>query len=345
MMNGLTKQEVFAQMHMLLDAGLDMSKMFEIMLGEYADNRKEHELLLRLFEDIVNGDTLKDAMMKSGEFNEMDFNVVGVGESSGRLSYTMYFLSEYYMKKVSQSKTLRSALSYPVMILGFAVIVLAFMLIVIVPTFSQVYSRMGGELPALTKMLILISSNAPIVVLISVVSLLLVIFLCWSLRNSRTYQKVRSYILMSVPFISSITKIEAQCTYCRLMSLLLSSGVPLLESLEMVSCSMTVLHYRESIISMCDKIRYGASLSSCMSAYPLLFTKRLTSMVRVGEESNRLGDIFNRSADMLAENMDSTFKSFSTYIEPLMITVIGGIVAIILIAMYLPMFRLGMVIN
>lgn len=344
-MNSLTKQEVFAQMHILLDAGLDMSKVFEIMLEEYSDKRKEYELLLRLFEDVVNGDTLKDAMMKSGEFNELDINVVGVGESSGRLSYTIYFLSEYYMKKVSQSKALRSALSYPVMILCFSIIVLTFMLIVIVPTFSQVYSRMGGELPALTKMLILVSSNAPVILLISVVSLLLAISLCWSQRNSRTYRMIQSSILMSVPFISHITKIESQCTYCRLMYLLSSSGVPLLESLKMVSGSMTVIHYREAVISMCDRIRYGASLSSCMSAFPSLFTKQLISMVHVGEESNRLGDMFNRSADMLAENLDSSFKSLSTYIEPLMIIVIGGIVAIILIAMYLPMFRLGMVIN
>lgn len=157
--------------------------------------------------------------------------------------------------------------------------------------------------------------------------------------------RIRSALLMSVPLISRISKADAQCTFCRLMYLLSSSGVLMLESLNMVSHSMTILHYRDAIIAIAEKVRCGTSLSSCMSDYPSLFTGRLTSLIRVGEESNRLGDMFSRSADLLAENIDSSFKSLSTYIEPLMVTLVGGIVAIILIAMYLPMFRIGMVIG
>ena len=160
-----------------------------------------------------------------------------------------------------------------------------------------------------------------------------------------SFQRIRSALLMSVPLISRIAKADAQCTFCRLMNLLSCSGVSMLESLDMVSHSMTILHYRDAIIAIAEKVRCGASLSSCMSDYPSLFTGRLTSLIRVGEESNRLGDMFSRSADLLSENIDSSFKSLSTYIEPLMVTLVGGIVAIILIAMYLPMFRIGMVIG
>lgn len=344
MMNDQMKQELFAQMHILLDAGLDMSRMFEILLDEYK-GRKEHDLLSILFNDIVGGSTLKEAMLQSGEFNVLDFNVAGVGEASGRLAYTMRFLSEYYMKKVSQSKALRSALSYPFMILCFAVVVLAFMLIVIVPTFSQVYSRMGGELPALTQVLIRMSSNAPVVLTVSAIVLSSIFAFCWSQRKTDGFQRIRSSLLMSVPLISGIAKSDAQCTFCRLMYLLASSGVSMLDSLDMVSRSMTISHYREAIMEISDKVRCGAPLSSCMSDYPLLFTGRLTSLIRVGEESNRLADMFGRSADLLSENIDSSFKSLSTYIEPLMVTLVGGIVAIILIAMYLPMFRIGMIIS
>ena len=344
MMNDQMKQELFAQMHTLLDAGLDISRMFEILLDEYKD-RKEHGLLSILFNDIVGGSTLKEAMLQSAEFNVLDFNVVGVGEASGRLPHTMRFLSEYYMKKVSRSKALRSALSYPFMILCFAVVVLAFMLIVIVPTFSQVYSRMGGELPVLTQVLIRMSSNAPMVLTASVVVLSLIFAFCWSQRDTDGFRQIRSSLLMSVPLMSGIAKADAQCTFCRLMCLLSNSGVSMLESLELVSRSITISHYRDAIMKISDKVRCGASLSSCMSDYPLLFTGRLTSLVRVGEESNRLGDMFGRSADLLSENIDSSFKSLSTYVEPLMVILVGGIVAIILIAMYLPMFRIGMVIS
>ena len=249
------------------------------------------------------------------------------------------------MKKVSQAKALRSALSYPVMILSFAVVVLAFMLIVIVPTFSQVYSRMGGELPALTQVLIRMSENAPSVLIAAAIVLSSIAIFCWHQRKTEAFQRIRSALLMSVPLISRIAKADAQCTFCRLMYLLSSSGVSMLESLDMVSHSMTILHYRDAIMEISDKVRCGDSLSSCLSDYPSLFTGRLTSLIRVGEESNRLVDMFSRSADLLAENIDSSFKSLSTYIEPLMVTLVGGIVAIILIAMYLPMFRIGMVIG
>ena len=344
MMNEQTKQELFAQIYTLLDAGLDMSRMFEILLEEYS-GRKEHELLTGLFNNIIKCSTLKEAMEISGEFNNLDFNVVGVGEASGRLAYTMSFLSEYYMKKVIQSKALRSALSYPAMILCFAIVVLVFMLIVIVPTFSQVYSRMGGELPSLTQVLIRMSENAPFVLTLAVIVLFSIAALCWSQRKTDVFQRIKSSLLMSIPLISRITKVDAQCTFCRLMYLLSSSGVSMLESLDMVSKSMIIQHYKDVIIVVSERVRCGASLSSCMADNPLLFSRRLTSMIRVGEESNRLGDMFSRSADLLAEDIDSSFKSLTTYIEPLMVILVGGIVAIILIAMYLPMFKIGMVIS
>lgn len=343
-MSDQAKRDLFAQMHALLDAGLDISRMFYILLDEY-DGKKEHELLSLLFEAVIRGNTLKDAMMQSGEFTDLDFNVIGIGEASGRLSYTMRFLTEYYTKKVLQSKALRSALSYPIMILCFAFIVLAFMLIVIVPTFSQVYSRMGGELPTLTKIMIGLSANAPLVLSASSFTVIAVIALCWSQRNTKSYQKVKSSIMMNIPLVSYIVKADAQCTICRLMYLLTSSGVTMLESLEMVSHSMSILNYKEAISLIEERIKGGVSLSSCLAEYPLLFNRKLTAMIRVGEESNRLGDMFDRSANQLSDDLDSSFKSLSTYIEPLMVILVGGIVAVILIAMYLPMFRIGLVIS
>ncbi len=344
MMSDQIKQELFAQMHTLLDAGMDMTRMFDILREEYKD-RKEARLLLEMYESIVQGMTLKDAMIASGEFTDLDFNVIGVGEISGKLSYTLRFLSGYYTKKATQLKAVRSALSYPIMILCFAIVVLCFMLMVIVPTFSQVYSRMGGDLPALTKVLIRMSSNAPVVFSISVAVVSVLTLFCWYHRHSEDFQRLKSSILLAMPVVSRIVKYDAQCTFCRLMDLLTSSGVSMLESLDMVSRSMKLQHYRMAIIDMTERIKGGASLSSCMSAYGSLFSRKMTALLRVGEESHRLGEMFNRSADLLSDSLDTSFKSLSTYIEPVMVILVGGIVALILIAMYLPMFRLGMVIS
>lgn len=344
MMSDQIKQELFAQMHTLLDAGMDMTRMFDILNEEYA-NSKEARILSEMYDSIVRGRTLKDAMMASGEFDDLDFNVIGVGEISGKLSYTMRFLSGYYIKKINQLKSVRSALSYPVMILCFAIAVLCFMLIFIVPTFSQVYSRMGGDLPTLTKVLIKMSSNAPLVFSLSAVVVSALTVFCWYHRNTDDFKRMKSWLLMVLPVVSRIVKSDAQCTFCRLMHLLTSSGVSMLESLEMVSHSMKLQHYRIAVIDITEKIKGGASISSCMSEYNSLFSRKITALLRVGEESHRLGEMFSRSADLLSEDLDSSFKSLSTYIEPLMVIMVGGIVAIILVAMYLPMFKIGMVIS
>ena len=154
------REVLYAELHALLTAGLDFSHAFALLTEGERDVRVKG-LLERLYSGVVGGAALWQAMERSGSFRPLDCGVVRIGEQTGRLPETLDFLREYYRKRAAQRKMLSSAVSYPLVILSTAVVVVAFMLAVIVPMFEQVYARMGGELPALTRWIIALSKSFP----------------------------------------------------------------------------------------------------------------------------------------------------------------------------------------
>lgn len=338
------KSQLFAQMHNLLDAGLDMSGMFGILLAEYKDD-KDILVVKKLYNDMVNGKSFKASMEEMPCFSDLDASIVWTGEASGKLAYTLGFLSEYYSKKEKQKKMISSSMSYPIMILSFAVVVLIFMLLVIVPTFSQVYVRMGGELPVLTRIVLDLSKEAPKVLVALLVMISGLYILYRRTRTSSEFVRLKSYFLMNMPVLGKIARLDAQCSFCRLMTLLNDAGVSITDSIEIVASSLGNHHYKIALKSCALGIRIGKSLSQTLLCYPDMFSNRIVTMIRVGEETHRMGQMFAKSADMLTDELDYSIKKLITCIEPMMVLAVGGIVALILISMYLPMFRLGSIIG
>lgn len=343
-MTDLQKQELFAYMHNLLDAGLDLSRTFDVLLSGIGE-AKVYSALKNAYRDIVQGKSLNESFSDTGEFDLLDVNVLKIGELSGTLSITCNFLVNYYTAKNRRKRIIKSALSYPIMIMAFSVVVLFFMLVVIVPTFSDVYSRMGGELPVLTKRLLDMSDRIPIYsgIFISVVIVILSLF-CMKRKSAHVY-RMKSQVLMSMPIIGRGVRLDAQNTFCMLMFVLLKSGFVVLDSLEMTVNSMRISHYRTVGYVILDEIKSGRMLSEILAKYPDMFCGKMIAMIRVGEESNNLPSMFSRASEMLSEDMEYYFKKITTYIEPIMVILVGTFVAFILISMYLPMFQMGSVIK
>ena len=159
------KQELFTEMHTLLNAGLDFTRMFEVLTNEVENPLPRAGFLKEIYISIVQGDSLYTAMLKSGAFSILDCSTIRIGENTGHLEYTLSFLAEYYRKKEEQRKAVISAMAYPLVVLCFAIIVLAFMMLVIIPMFSQVYYRMGQELPDLTRRVISLSERFPQIII------------------------------------------------------------------------------------------------------------------------------------------------------------------------------------
>ena len=218
------RREVFyAELHALLTAGLDFSHAFALLIEGEREMRMKG-LLKRLFDDVVGGSALWQAMERSGTFRPLDCGVVRIGEQTGRLPDTLDFLRDYYRKRAAQRRMVASAVNYPVVILAVAAAVVAFMLSVVVPMFEEVYARMGGELPALTRGIIALSKAFPVYAAVAVIAGGGLYLLYRANRQREEVQRWRAAILLRLPVAGEIIRKNMQAQCCKLLDLLCAAG-------------------------------------------------------------------------------------------------------------------------
>ncbi|MBR6183033.1 MAG: type II secretion system F family protein [Bacteroidales bacterium] len=337
------KRLFYSQLHVLLRAGMSFASSFSVIVD--GAKGREKELYGALFEDVISGHSLWSAMQGRDDFSKLDYGVVRVGEESGNLMAALAFLSDYYQRKETQRRTIVGALSYPAIIMAVAVVVVIFMLTVVVPMFEQVYTRMGGELPSLTRFIIRLSSFLPTVLFI--VLGILAVFYCVHrvYRDTDWYQSFCAKLVLAVPVVGSLIKKVQLSRFCRIMNLLVSSDVPLLQSLELVGGILSLYPYKHSVEAVSEKVQTGSLMADAFADYPNLYDKKFLVMMRVGEETNSLDTMLQTLSDDLSEDLNYQIKQLNNMLEPALIIFIGAIVAFVLISMYLPMFKLGMTIQ
>lgn len=334
------KELLFSELLSLLSSELDFSHSFKLLISGEGDDRMRR-LLQSLYDKVVSGSSLWQAMSGSGKFSALDYGVIRIGEETGRMNEALQFLADYYHKKIAQNRMVSSAVSYPLIILVMAVVVVIFMLSVIVPMFEQVYSRMGSELPAMTRWIISVSQKFPvyaaiIIVLVTGVSLLLYLF-----RENTSVRSATASFILGMPLVGSVVKKNYQAHFCKLLYLLTSSGVPLLQGIDMLGGIITFYPYQLSFATITSGLRRGELLTAGLDRYPKLYSRKLSTLLRVGEETNRLPEMLLKQSDDLTRELEYRLKQMGSMLEPAMIFLVGILVAVILISMYLPMFKLG----
>lgn len=334
------KETLFSELHSLLCSGLDFSRSFELLISGEKDARLREELR-RLYDGVIRGASLAEAFERNGRFSALDCGVIRIGEETGRLGESLSFLADFYRKKTGQRRMVSSAVSYPLIILCTAVVVVVFMVLVIVPMFEQVYSRMGGELPALTRWIIRVSKHFPqllsgILLLLGGAAAALYLF-----RENESLRRTTASVLMRLPLVGGILRKNHQAHFCQLLYLLIGSGVPLLRGLDMLTRIITFHPYRQSLSAMGEGLNRGERFAEGMARYERLYDLKLVTLVRVGEETNRLPDMLLKQSQDLTQELEHRLKLLGSALEPLLILLVGILVAVILIAMYLPMFKLG----
>lgn len=331
---------LYAELYALLSAGLDFSHAFVLLIEEEKNSHLKN-ILKRLYEGIIDGNAMWQSMEQIGAFRSLDFGVIRIGEQTGRLIETLVFLRDYYHKRTALKRMISSAISYPLVILSVAIIVVIFMLIVIVPMFEQVYSRMGGELPLITQWIISLSQSFPFYILLMVIVLTAAYFTVRINKNKIKVQKCTSTVLLCLPFIGSIISKNYQVQFCKLLFLLSSSGIPLLTSIAMMADVIRFYPYSSSLNIIYHELEQGKLFSMCLASFPQLYDQKLIALIRVGEETNRLKEMLSRQADTLTNDLEYQINRMGNMLEPLLILIVGLLVAVILISMYMPMFRLG----
>lgn len=334
------KETVFSELGSLLSSGLDFSRSFGLLIESESDHGMK-TVLKELLNNVVGGTLLWQAMEASGRFSRLDCGVVRIGEETGKLKESLDFLGDYYRKTAARNRMVGAAVRYPLIVLCTAVVVVVFMMAVIVPMFEQVYSRMGGELPGLTRWIISVSKAMPFYGTVILLALLSASGLLYHFRNHDKVRAALSSIVLRTPVAGDIVRKTKQSHMCKLLDLLTSSGVPLLYGIEMMKSVITFYPYQASFGTMADRLRNGESFSGSLGLYPALYDKKLVSLIRVGEETNRLPEMFRRQSEELARETEFRLQKLGSLLEPLLVLFVGILVAVILISMYMPMFKLG----
>ena len=340
--SSVQKELLFSELESFISSGVDFAYSFRLLISTET-NAKFKGVLESLYRGVVNGQALWQVMKDSSIFSALDYGVIKIGEQTGRLSESLKFLTNYYSKLIEQRRMISSALRYPLIILGTAMVVVVFMLSVIVPMFEQVYLRLGGELPEMTLIIIKLSKVLPSFFLIFSIVVISIALYLYLNRLDIKVRRVCSAIIVKTPIIGSmICKIQ-QAHFCKLLYLLTSSGVPLLHSIELLEDIITFYPFQQSFISISKGLNSGKSLYDNMMLHEGLYSKKLMIMIRVGEETNRLPEMLRLQSEEITRSVEYSLQKIGAVLEPILVLFVGIIVAVILISMYLPMFSLGQV--
>ncbi|WP_324698267.1 type II secretion system F family protein [Candidatus Thiothrix phosphatis] len=332
------------QLTTMMRSGVPMVQSLEL-IATSNDNAAVRDLVKKLSMDIEGGASLGAALAKHPKyFDKLFVNLVKAGEQAGTLETMLEKVATYKEKSESLKSKIKKALMYPVLVIVAAVVVSAILLIWVIPQFKEVFSSFGADLPAFTLFVISISDWLqanwwiPVVVFV-------VIGYSFSVakRRSKTFDRFIDRISLKIPIIGNILNLSAVARFSRTLSTMFAAGVPLVESMDSVAGATGNSLYEDATRRMQDDTARGVQLYTAMQTTQI-FPNMVVQMTRIGEESGRLEEMLAKVADYYEEQVDDLVDSLAKQIEPLIMAVLGGIVGSLVIAMYLPIFKLGSVV-
>jgi len=333
------KARFYADLHLLLSSGLDINTSFEILISQ-AKGEWERKQYKGVRLEIIAGLALADAMRKMNLAGSYEYYSLKIGEESGKIEAVLLEIKRYYERKIKQKRQVSGALTYPVMVLFTAVVAVGFMLNVIVPMFEEVFNRFQGNLPLLTQKIIDLSEwmkRYGWIVLLSIVGLALAFKL---LIRKPDFLMLWHKCVLHTPLFGKLIKDLESARFCHIMSLLTAAKSPLVQSLEMVADMITFMPLKKSVQSIGQGIAAGEAFHDSVKKTGF-FDRKFTSLIKAGEEVNQLEYSFNQLNEQYNQEIDHKLSIMASLMEPVLIILVGGIVAVILIAMYLPLFQIG----
>lgn len=333
------KQAFYLELSTLLRAGITIKEALTLITDSFK-KEKDKELLNTILEDVVNGKAFSESLHDSKQFSEYEYFSLKIGEETGTTARVCQELGAFYEQKNEQRRNIISALIYPSIVLLTAVLVVVFMLSYVVPMFQDIFKQNNMELPYLTQIVVNLSDaikNYGWLILLFFGSLIVLNRL---LKNNYTYKKGLHYFLIKVPITGAFIRKVYLAQFTQAVTLLTTSKVPILNSIQMVTKMIRFIPLQEALIKVEQNIMKGDSLSESLKSNRM-FDNKVVSLVKVAEETNQTEYIFSQLNKQYSEEVMRQSKTISTVLEPLIIVIVGVIVAVLLIAMYLPMFQLS----
>ena len=327
------------QMATMLAAGLTLLRTLTI-LSEQTENPKLAEVLGRVRADVETGSSLSDALRQHELiFPRLMIHLVKAGETGGFLDGALQSIASNFESDVKLRQTIKSALTYPIAVLGMAFIAVIGMIVFIVPVFQGMFEDFGGDLPAPTQVLVTLSENAYWFVPALIVAM--VAFGVWW-RANKHKDAVRSKVdvlVLKLPVFGDLFRKVAIARFSRNFATMMGAGVPVLQSLAIVGETSGNWVIENALMKVQDSVRVGRSISGPLAEEPI-FPPMVVQMVSVGEDSGSLEIMLTKVADFYDEEVQSTAESLTALIEPLMIGVIGAVIGGMIVALYMPVFTI-----
>jgi type IV pilus assembly protein PilC len=327
------------QLSVLIDADLPLIQSLN-MLAEQTRNKYFKGVIQTIRRDVEAGSTLNQAKKKFPKvFDDLYCNLVASGEQSGSLDVMLRRLSEFLEKILKLRSQVKQAMTYPIAVLAFSIVVVIFMMWKVVPIFSGIFVELGANLPFLTRIILGVSTFVQKYILIVFAAIIGAVFLFRYFVQTPTGKNLKDTITLKIPLFGKLLEKVALSRITRTLSTLLSGGVPMLESLKITSSTAGNVIIEGRILEARSRVAGGASLMDSLrerTNFPFM----LTQMVGVGEATGNLDAMLTKLADFYDEEVDTTVGTLLSVLEPILMIVIGGLVGTIVVSMYLPVFSL-----
>jgi type IV pilus assembly protein PilC len=328
----------------MMSAGVPLVQAFDLV-GRGHENPRMATMILAIKADIEGGSPLAASLAKFPYyFDELYCNLVNAGEHAGILEDLLHKIAAYKEKTEAIKAKVKSAMTYPIAIMVVAFIVTTILLIYVVPQFESLFKGFGADLPAFTQMVVGMSRFLQEWwwAVFGAIGLALYGFL-EAKRRSRKFQHQLDKLVLKLPIIGPILNKSAIARYARTLATMFAAGVPLVEAMESVAGATGNIVYTEATLRIRDEVSTGTQLQAAMKNVNL-FPAMVVQMVAIGEEAGSLDEMLDKVADFYEEEVDNAVDSMSSLMEPVIMAVLGVLVGGLVIAMYLPIFKLGAVV-
>ncbi|PCJ94996.1 MAG: general secretion pathway protein GspF [Flavobacteriaceae bacterium] len=341
--NNKKKEHFYTELSVLLKAGIHLREALQL-ISETQKKEKLRDFLATITEDLDSGQSFSEILKSRKDFTEYEYYSVQIGEESGNLIKIVEELGSFFTRKNEQRRSLVNAMTYPVIILSTAVLVVVFMLRMVVPMFEDIFRQNNVELPTITLWIIAVSKFIKSYGLLVLLLFVTLIVLRKVLFKNPKIQRKKDYVLLKIPYVGQFIRSVYLSQFTQAVSLLTSSKVPMLNSLQMVKRMIVFYPLQDALTEMEKSIMQGSSLHESIKGHKI-FDHKMASLVKVAEETNQTEFIFERLNQQYSLEVEQKSKLLSTIMEPLIIVIIGLFVGVILVSMYLPMFKLSSVLG
>ncbi len=334
------KMMLAKNLQVMIGAGVSLPNALKT-LAEQTKSRKLKKILLEIAQDVIKGKSFSESLSRyPNVFSELFCSMVKIGEESGTLEENLAVLSRQMRREYELGSKIKGALMYPAVIILAMVGIGIMMLIVVVPKLSETFRELEIELPLTTKLVIGFGNFLADKWYLVALFFIIMFFLGRLALKTKQGKKIVSILAIRTPIVSQLIKKTNSAYTVRTLSSLLSAGVPLVRSLEIIADTLGNFYFKKAIRDSLEQVRKGSKLSEALKPYANLYSVSVIQMIRVGEETGETSDVLAKLGDFFEEEVTNTTKNLASIIEPILMLLIGGVVGFFAISMIQPMYSM-----